>query len=333
MPPRAAVLLALLPVLLLLGGRTAEANEGDGEEKETESALESRFPPPRLPPRHRLLLNHLTVARANPIGLEHQLRAGWQRRLFVSEAALFRDNFFFAGVLPRLNPAFTRVGPAVEIQPLSILNLRASAEYVRFFSTFGYLQSFPSPTVNYSDTRLAELADDDAAYAASGFHASLEPTFQIKIGSTVIRNKFALDYWDMDLRAGDTVFYEATLDTLLPGSGYNVANDFDILRVTDYGLTAGLRHTFVRPIYREGDFDEGDDRGWVRNRHHRLGALVAYTFHDRGYTKFNRPTVLLVTSWYLSHRWRTGRDVDRVVPYVVLGFAFQTDLLDYEFDP
>lgn len=287
---------------------------------------EPRFPTLRLPPRHRLLVNNVVVARYNPVGLENQLRAGWQRRLFVSESALSRENFFFLGTTPKLNPAYFRAGPTVELQPLSILNLRAGAEYVRYFGAFGFLQSFPTPSVDYSDTKLTEYEEDfDAAYATSGRHAFFEPTFQIKVGSIVVRNKFAVEYWEMDLRDGDSVFYDATLDTLLPETGLNTTNDFDVLYQTKFGLTTGIRHSFVRPIYRADDF--------VGNRHHRLGVLAAYTFHDRGYTRFNKPTVLLISSWYLSHRWRTGEDVSRAVPYVVLGFAFQTDLLDYAFDP
>jgi hypothetical protein len=36
---------------------------------------------------------------------------------------------------------------------------------------------------------------------------------------------------------------------------------------------------------------------------------------------------VLITSWYLKHRYRTGQDVSQAVPYVVLGFAFTSDLV------
>jgi len=128
---------------------------------------------------------------------------------------------------------------------------------------------------------------------------------------------------------GDTVFYEAGLDTLLPDEGFNLANDFDVLYVTDFGLTAGMRHSFVRPVYEAKHYTPGEDVHYGGNRHHRLGALLAYTFYDHGSSRFNRPSVILITSWYLDHRWRTGEDVSNGVPYVVLGFAFQSDFLDY----
>ena len=37
--------------------------------------------------------------------------------------------------------------------------------------------------------------------------------------------------------------------------------------------------------------------------------------------------LILNVAWYLQHRYRTGAEVSQAVPYVVLGFAFQSDLL------
>jgi hypothetical protein len=102
-----------------------------------------------------------------------------------------------------------------------------------------------------------------------------------------------------------------------------IANDLDVLYVTDFGLNIGLRHTSVFPQYTKAQNPDDTD-----NSHQRLGLLAAYTWRDDGYTRFNKPTALLITSWYLSHRNRTGQDVSNAMPYVVLGFAFTSDLLD-----
>jgi hypothetical protein len=32
----------------------------------------------------------------------------------------------------------------------------------------------------------------------------------------------------------------------------------------------------------------------------------------------------------VEHRWRTGEDVDQAFPYIVLGFAFSGDLIDWD---
>ena len=131
----------------------------------------------------------------------------------------------------------------------------------------------------------------------------------------------------MDLQRGDRVFYEATLDAAVPAKGLVVANDFDVIyqRPMDQALLSlGVRVSSVLPQYK-GDLAASGAQ--VDNSHHRAGILAAYTLYDRGYTSFNKPTVLLITSWYLNHRYRTGQDVAQLVPYFVLGFAWQSDLL------
>ncbi|APR88119.1 hypothetical protein A7982_13468 [Minicystis rosea] len=293
-----------------------------------------------MPPATRLVLNNLVAFRYNPLGFEDQLRAGLQRRLYQSSSQLLRDNFLFGGVAPRVNPAFVKLGPSMEIQPLSVFNLRVGAEFVGYYSTFGFLQSFTSPTQDYSDTRLLERRRETPAknYATYGVHAMIEPTLQFKIGPVVLRNKLAIEYWMMRVHAGDRVFYDVTLDTLIPKAGWVMQNDLDALymhELTSLGgslkgarLTAGVRYTAVKPLYKSTDFAPGDNRALADNDHHRVGPLVAFTFFDRGYTSFNRPTAIVIANWYVHHRFRTGQDVSGAIPYLIVGFSFQSDLLD-----
>jgi hypothetical protein len=290
----------------------------------------------RIPDR-RLVINNLLVLRNNPLGLEDQIRFGYQVRLVKSYDALFRDTFVFAGIAPKMNPAFVKIGPSLEVQPLSLLNLRGAIEFVDYFSTFGYLQSFASPLADYSDTRLQEGEDQKRNYATSGIHFMFEPTVQLKFGPVALRNKLAIEYWNVKLHGSDTVFYEATLDTLVPGNGWVLADDLDLLFLTKFGLTAGARYSTVHPFYRTSDYVAGADTAHNPcgatdptcnpNSHHRLGALIAYTFFDRGYTSFNKPSLLAIVSWYLDHRYRAGADVSQAIPYLVIGFGFQSDLL------
>jgi hypothetical protein len=278
-------------------------------------------------PEWRIVGNSLTVFRWNPLGLESQLRFGVQKRLYLSDKPVLRDNFLHVGIYPRLNPAFLKFGPSIEFQPVSIFNLRAAVEYMQFFGSFGFAQSFPTPgATDYSDSALSRNRDAGLMYDTRGFHVMVEPFVQFKVGPIALRNRFALEYWNMKLRSGDKVFYEATLDTLVPADGWVITNDLDVIYQTKFKLNIGVRYTVVKPIYKDSDFLPGEEPN-NRNGHHRLGLLAAYTFFDRGYTKFNKPTLLLISSWYLSHRWRTGTDTSAAIPYFILGFAFQTDLL------
>ncbi|MCS6915532.1 MAG: hypothetical protein RMK29_00505 [Myxococcales bacterium] len=312
-----------------------------------------------LAPQWRFVLNNLLVLRMNPVGLEDQMRIGLQVRLSNSTSRLLRDTFIFLGLVPRFNPAFIKFGPALEIQPLSIFNLRLTGEYIGFFSTFGFLQSFPSPSDEYDDGLLANCAgpspdmlrqcrfrDTQGAeatalerrnYATSGFHLMIEPLLQAKLGPIALRNKLAFEYWYMAVRAGDTVFYDMTLDTLVPANGWILANDLDLLYVSRFGLVAGVRYSVVHPFYFGQDYRPGEDTTVNDNGHQRLGPILAYTFFDRGFTRFNKPTLLLIVNWYLDHRYRLGQVPSAILPntfvqsagmpYLVLGFSFQSDLI------
>jgi hypothetical protein len=297
------------------------------------------------PPGHwRVMLSDLTIFRLNPLGLETRARIGLQKRLYASEKPISQNNFLFVGAYPKLNPASAQVALGGELQPLSIVNLKANVEVGKYFGTFGFLQSFSSAHVNYSDHRLDELESMPGfePQSSSFIHASVHPMLQLKLANKIaIRSLFQLDYWDFKLRDGDTVAYEATYDTLLPDKGITLTTDTDVLFVGKPGLAIGLRHTWVKPIYKQkhfadaAEFDEFGDA----NSHQRLGLFAAYTMHDRGPSTWNKPTILLIASWYLDHNYRTGTpDVmspdegaddftSRAFPYLLVGFAFESDLL------
>src|SRR2546423_12558657 len=57
-------------------------------------------------PKRRLVLQNLLVARLNPVGVEDQIRFGYQQRISDKMTPLFRDTFWFVGIGPRLNPPF-----------------------------------------------------------------------------------------------------------------------------------------------------------------------------------------------------------------------------------
>lgn len=285
------------------------------------------------------MLSDLTVLRANPLGLETRARFGLQKRLFSSVSKVAENNFAFVGLYPKLNPMSAHLAIGGELQPLSIFNLRANAEVQRYLGVLGFLQSFPSANANYSDATLDDLAD--SAQATNAFHASIQPMLQLRLGPIAVRALFQLDYWDMDLRDGDVAGYEPTFDTLLPDEGWTFSTDTDVLYTGHPGLAIGLRHSYVRPIYDRDHFTDDADRDAYDgdNAHQRLGLFAAYTFCDHGPSTFNKPTAILIASWYLSHRYRTGEPTtlptdgrpddytSRAFPYLLAGFAFESDFL------
>jgi hypothetical protein len=302
-------------------------------------------PSPKLPDGWRFMLSDLTILRLNPIGLETRARFGVQKKLYPSDKKVTENNFFFAGLYPKLNPASAQIALGGELQPASIFNVRVFGELQKFFGTFGFLQSFATANANYSDRVLADNKDSPTplteVQATTVKHLSIQPMVQLKFGKIALRSLLQFDYWDGDIRSGNVVFYEPTFDTLLPDQGWTFAADNDVLYVTGTGLAAGLRHTYVKPLYNVDHFlgaaDENSYDG--QNSHHRLGFFGAYTIKDHGPSTFNKPTVILILSFYLKHKYRAGEPdtIDpgyesgdyrtRAFPYFIAGFAFESDFI------
>lgn len=294
---------------------------------------------PPLPSSWRLTLSDLTLLRVNPLGLETRARFGMQKRLYAPQGKLGANNFMFFGAFAKLNPAAAYIAAGAEIQPAAIFNLRAAFGVQKYFKTLGFLQSFASPNANYSDETLGD--NEDSAQSASLTQASLYPTLQLRFGPIAVRAAAQLDYWSLNVRDGDTSAYEITLDTLIPDGGWTLATDTDVLYLGVPKLAVGLRHSWVHPFYADSAFPTAADRELYDddNAHQRLGLFAAYTFHDRGPTRFNKPTLIFIASWYLQHRYRTGEPdtlpmggrpddyVSRAFPYLLLGFAFESDFL------
>ncbi len=282
--------------------------------------MEEKPAEPAPIPLNRLYLASLTLVRYNPLGLETQNRLVFQHRLLDSESLLLRDTFVSGAASVKLNPAYIKVGPTVELQPLAVLNLRAGYEFLGYFGSLGFLQSYPDAARDYSDD--ARKIAEGASYSTTGHHVFFEPTLQARVKALAVRSKLAVEYWSMGLSGGDRVFYDATLDTLVPNKGWIVTNDTDLV-FSAGRLTFGARFSGVWPIYGKDYFGAaGPPARFGGNSHMRLGPIVAFSFNTREYSSFNKPTLLAIAGWYLDHPNREG-----ALPYLLLGFSFTSDFL------
>jgi hypothetical protein len=283
---------------------------------------------PEPPIRHRLVYQNLLAARYNPLGLVNEFNVGWRMQLFMKKAgALYQDTFFAIKAHAFLNPAFARIGPRIEIQPLAILNLTATYNFVGYFTTFDQLMSFPSATSVYSDTRLDTLGKQDQNYPAHGHLVTLSALVQAKVKKIAVRDNLKFYYSDMALRRGHLVYYDQTLDIAQPDEAWTLTNDLDALYLFDFGLKLGARYTLTHAFYKPKHFRLGEPVSQPNGPTHRVGPAVLYTFYDKPERRFNRPTLLFLVQWWARHRWRTGVDVHPAVPYFVVGFLFEGDLL------
>jgi hypothetical protein len=289
MTPRVA-LAAALSVGLVAGSPAAWADDGEQ---------------PRSP--HSVGYQSLFTGRLNPLGLIERLQLFYRYRLYESDSAALEQNHLGFEVVPTVSPAFASIGGAFEVQPLSILALRAQYDAFGYFGTFDLMQSFATDTAAWDDDTLDTLG---TSYATTGTQLTLGALLQLKVGPIAGRANLRAVYSDFDLRAGDGFFYDIVYDLLAEDEAWFFSNDADLIWLSEGGLIVGARHTITWS-------------GAPGPSNQRLGPLVAYRFFDReGPTRFDRPTVLLVTGWYLEHRYRAGQETSRALPYLVLGFAF-----------
>ena len=155
------------------------------------------------------------------------------------------------------------------------------------------------------------------------------------VGPVVVRDRFTLEYVALDLKNGDTAYYDPIIDTMSPGRGLVLYNDLDVFFLKDlpaggffsHGrIIAGARYTVIKPMFNRTDYVVGDDPSKERNEIQRVGPLVAFSIFDDGYTRFHEPTLVALVQFYAAHPNRTGKDEHQAVPYLVLAFVFQSDL-------
>ena len=272
------------------------------------------------PPEHRLVYQNLTVLRVNPLGLQNKFDLAYRYRLMESDSLLFRDTFVGVAFQPLLTPAFADVGVAAQLQPLTALFLEARWQWRGWLGTFNHLQSFDSPEAEYSDSAIKAGGENEQHYSTTGWLLGLTAELRAKVGPVVVRNRFQALYSDMDLRNDDPLYYEPLTDLLAPNKGWLITNDSDLLLfLLDEHLIVGARYSLGHGLDVGGPSANGPT--------HRVGPLIAYIFEKDPGATFNKPTLLLLTQWYLGHRFRTGQDVSQAIPYIALGFAFSGDLL------
>lgn len=326
-PPMSMLSLSLClglaaPALAQEATAPADASQPVAVEAPPATATPTEAPKPFVPPLapdFRIYYANIDFLRYNPIGIESQNRLIFQKRLSDSESPLFRDTFLSGALALKLNPAGMRMGTEVTYQPIAMLNLKGTYEYARYFGAFGFLQSYPGPLADFSDD--SRSVTKDSAYRTGGHHAMVEPTLQAKFGSFVVKSKTSIEYWNIDLREDQGAFYDALLDTLVPGKGWIFTNDSDVLMLTSPQLVLGARFSGVWPRYA----DQGGSVATADNSHMRIGPMVAYSFNTRDRSSFNRPTLFVNVAWYLKHPNREG-----ALPYIASGFSFTTDLFSVD---
>lgn len=279
------------------------------------------------PPQHRLVHKNTFALRYNPLGLIYDGRFAYRYRLYPSDSKALRDNFLGIGVAPMASPAFLRVGPLVEFNPLTIFGVYASVQFVQYFGTFDLAQGFPGAQSDFSDKAIK--ANTANHVATNGYEVTLAANFQVKVSSVLLRTQAKMIYGSLKLKDGERIYYEQLYDLGAPNQGWTFVNDLDVLyQGLENKLVAGARYTFTAPLYDPTrHFDPNDPVQRADNSTHRVGPFLAYTFKFEDGARFNTPTVFLLVQWWLKHRFRTGVDTSQALPLLGLGFQMTGDFL------
>ncbi len=276
-------------------------------------------------PRHRLHFHSLTAFQYNPLGVQTDLTLSYRYRLFRPTSRLFEDTYVGVGPVVRVNPAYARGGLGVELQPLMVLCLRAQWEFRGYYRTFGMIQSFKGAYSEHHDDHRKDRQELERHYSTTGHQVNLQAILRAKVGPWAVVNDLLVSYFKMDVKEGDTVFYDALTDMLTPADGVTVTNNAHLFYITGEGLTVGLRYTVAHALYSEEAMGPGAAGDAVVTPTHRLGPMFVYEWGGRG-ERFHKPTLAIILNWWLKHRYRTGQQVNRGIPWVAVAFFFTGDL-------
>src|SRR5690606_6466642 len=108
------------------------------EEPKSTAALAVDMPPHRedvegVMPVHKFVYSNMLGARINPIGLGDEFFIGYRRQLVRRPGLLYRDSLLALKLHVFATPAFVHAGPRLEIQPLSVIGISATCDFLGYF--------------------------------------------------------------------------------------------------------------------------------------------------------------------------------------------------------
>ncbi len=233
-------------------------------------------------------------ASVNPLGVQNLLEVRWTRPLSSSPRPVLSDAHVAFGVRHALTPSYTRLGPWVEVAPLSVLSVRAGVDPSAYFGTFSSVLSFPGYTAAFDDdARRARGSEARAAVAARMYVA---PTVRMKVGHVVGTSTAEVEWWRTSAKG--PLFYEPERDTLLATDGGRCLvttsallwhHDMGPRGALLFGATHRLTYVSAAPA----------------NRSQRLGVVVVRPLGTRRFG-VARPQVLASVTRYFDHPSRDG---------------------------
>jgi hypothetical protein len=270
-----------------------------------------------------------TAARYNPLGLSTLLRLGYREPLLGAQGnPVLQSTYVGANAVAAVTPSYARGGVRLDLQPLAIFQLTAAYEVIGYYGTFGYLQSYPSVSADFSDSAQSRGASAGRSYPATGQVLTLNPTLQGRVGRVAFASSTEFVHQEMNVRGGDTVFYDPYYAMLAPRAGWLVGNETDVVFAVTGHLNVGVRHAIYHAFLPDSAVAGDVARARQVTPIQYLGPLAFYSLaRANGPSRYKNPAVFLIAGWWLKDPYRTGAEVSRAVPHVILGFTFEGEVL------
>lgn len=282
---------------------------------------------PKLPESQWAYGNMLAL-RYNPLGLQNELFIGYKSRLYRAPQSdlLFGKAYWWAGAVSRVSPQFAQTGLFVRALPVAVLELQGIFSYVRGISD---AERIPSYYTQGTQDAVATTSSDQhpsGNLIGSGWQASLQARFQVKIKNIALRSTNLFRRFDLRNEGNEDpseLFYDQTLDLVTPQRSWVYQNDVDLL-YTDSAQpwVFGARYTYSKVL--SADQEELMKRDEIYSIQ-RAGLLFAWKWNGEataeGLEARRRHALIILSQWHVSHPLRTGQSMPTGVPYFAIIYS------------
>lgn len=253
--------------------------------------LSSAAPAAAQPGEVRGVLHERLVLLLNPMGAEHQLRAGVRGRLGDPNELLFMGAHAEAGAVGYVSPVYAIHGGYLQVSPLAFLVLRAEMTGTVMWP-IGMDGAGYYPVDGYGGDVRAEQLPGHAGETASGWNLTVAATLQGLVPLGPLR----LLIWD-EVQLGHVSlgaashFYSLKHDLVLAGRDWVLENDALLLAEVSLSSDASLR------------FGAYDNLRYVPSSGylgHQVGPVLMLSF-ERPSDEVTRVELFVRGGWYTDH--------------------------------
>ena len=163
-----------------------------------------------------------------------------------------------------------------------------------------------------------------------GTQWNLGADLAVRVGPIGARNQTRVSRPQLSLRPADRVFYEQQTDQLVPNNGWVLNNDLDVAWFSDFGLFAGVRGNIAQAFFTEAHVETAAELQQAQGTQARVGPVIGYTFFENEGAIVDKPTVVLITNWWVVHRFRAGQESSQALPMLALAFTMNGDFLPWD---